>query len=199
MTDEIKIQAQPDSSPNRFRFIVDREVWKEQIVFIDEASAREGSPLALRLFELEGVSRVEFKGRFVFITQDGNQEWPVLAKASGAAIRAHLQSGEENVKAGFVPTLSPEEELRLKVQNIVESEINPQIAMHGGFITILDVKEKNVYVQMGGGCQGCGQADVTLKQGVERMIREHVPEVEAVLDTTDHQAGENPYYASGKG
>ncbi len=81
-----------------------------------------------------------------------------------------------------------------EVQKVIDDRINPSIASHGGFITLLDVKENDVYLQMGGGCQGCGQADVTLKLGVEEMIREAVPQVENIFDTTDHAAGANPYY-----
>jgi Fe/S biogenesis protein NfuA len=81
------------------------------------------------------------------------------------------------------------------VQQVIESQINPSIASHGGFVTLLDVKEGVAYIQMGGGCQGCGMADVTLKHGIEGMIREAVPTISQVLDTTDHAAGSNPYYA----
>lgn len=83
-----------------------------------------------------------------------------------------------------------------EVQQVIETQINPQIASHGGFVTLLEVKDETAYISMGGGCQGCGMADVTLKQGVETMILESVPQIKKVLDTTDHAAGENPYYAS---
>ena len=81
------------------------------------------------------------------------------------------------------------------VQRILDDQINPQIAAHGGFVTLLEVKDETAFVKMGGGCQGCGMADVTLKQGVEQAILEAVPAVQRVLDTTDHAAGTNPYYA----
>ena len=80
------------------------------------------------------------------------------------------------------------------VHRVIETQINPGVASHGGVVTLVDIKGNTVFVQMGGGCQGCGQADVTLKQGIIRMIKEAVPEVEAVEDATDHAAGENPYY-----
>ena len=83
----------------------------------------------------------------------------------------------------------------MEVQRVIDERINPQIASHGGYVTLLDVKDDTAYVSMGGGCQGCGMADVTLKQGIETMILESVPEIRKVLDTTDHAAGTNPYYA----
>ena len=89
-------------------------------------------------------------------------------------------------------------DLKEKVQALIDSMINPAVAGHGGFVDLIDVKDNKVYLQMGGGCQGCGAADVTLKSGIERLIKEELPEVEEVLDTTDHASGANPYYAPSK-
>lgn len=92
-----------------------------------------------------------------------------------------------------------EKGVRDRVQELIDTAINPAVAGHGGYIELLDVKESTVYLRMGGGCQGCGAADVTLKAGIERMIFEEVPEVTEVLDVTDHASGTNPYYAPSKG
>ena len=81
-----------------------------------------------------------------------------------------------------------------KIQELIDTRINPSVASHGGNIQLLDVTEDSVYVHMGGGCQGCGQATATLKQGVQAMIQEEFPEIVNVIDTTDHAAGTNPYY-----
>jgi Fe/S biogenesis protein NfuA len=89
-------------------------------------------------------------------------------------------------------------EMKDKIQDLLDSSINPAVAGHGGYVQLIDVKESVVYLQMGGGCQGCGMADVTLKSGIERMIKEEIPEVAEVLDTTDHASGQNPYYSAGK-
>ena len=91
------------------------------------------------------------------------------------------------------------EELMTKVQDLIENMINPAVAGHGGWVELIDVQDKRVYLQMGGGCQGCGAADITLKSGIERLLREEIPEIEEVLDTTDHASGANPYYTPGKG
>ena len=85
-----------------------------------------------------------------------------------------------------------------RVQELIDSTINPAVAGHGGFIELLDVKDNKVYLAMGGGCQGCGAADVTLRSGIERLIKEELPEVEEILDATDHAAGANPYYQPSK-
>ena len=85
------------------------------------------------------------------------------------------------------------------VQAVIDDQINPGVAMHGGFITLLDVKDDTAYIALGGGCQGCGMADVTLKQGIEVMIKEAVPTIRRIIDTTDHAGGSNPYYQPSKG
>ena len=90
-------------------------------------------------------------------------------------------------------------DLKTRVQELIDTMINPAVAGHGGYVELIDVQESRVYLQMGGGCQGCGAADVTLKSGIERLIKEELPEITEVLDTTDHASGSNPYYAAGKG
>jgi IscR-regulated protein YhgI len=86
----------------------------------------------------------------------------------------------------------------IAIKHVLDSEINPAISGHGGYITLLDVKDNTAYIQMSGGCQGCGMADVTLKQGVVVAIKKSVPEIVEVLDTTDHGVGVNPYFTPGK-
>jgi Fe/S biogenesis protein NfuA len=90
------------------------------------------------------------------------------------------------------------DELKAKVQELIDSTINPAVAGHGGFVELLDIQDNRVYLQLGGGCQGCGMSDVTLKAGIERLIKEEIPEVVEVVDTTDHASGANPFYTPGK-
>lgn len=82
-----------------------------------------------------------------------------------------------------------------KVQELIDQQIAPSLAMHGGYLELLEVKDGKAYVHFGGGCQGCGMADVTLKQGVEKLILDSFPEeITQVIDSTDHAQGDNPYY-----
>jgi len=85
-----------------------------------------------------------------------------------------------------------------RIQTLIQERINPGIASHGGWVSLIDYEDGRVFVQLGGGCQGCGMVDVTLKQGIEQILKQEVPEVHEVLDTTDHASGTNPYYSSGK-
>lgn len=81
-----------------------------------------------------------------------------------------------------------------RVRLLLDSEINPAVAAHGGRVELAAIEDGVVYLSFGGGCHGCGLVDVTLKQGVETRLRELVPEIERVVDTTDHAAGKSPYF-----
>jgi len=85
------------------------------------------------------------------------------------------------------------------VQAVLDQDINPAVAAHGGWVTLLEVKDNVAYIQLGGGCQDCGMVDVTLKQGIEVRIREAVPAIREIIDSTDHAGGKNPYYQPAKG
>ncbi|MDP7570655.1 MAG: NifU family protein, partial [Myxococcota bacterium] len=83
--------------------------------------------------------------------------------------------------------------LAVRVQQVLDDEINPGVAAHGGRVALMNVENHRVFIRFGGGCQGCGQADVTLKDGVVATLTSRIPEIAEVIDTTDHSAGENPY------
>ncbi|MFQ5751773.1 MAG: NifU family protein [bacterium] len=101
-----------------------------------------------------------------------------------------------NPKAAGPPV--PTGPIAEKIQQIIESRVNPGVAMHGGQVSLVDVKDDIAYLRFGGGCHVCGMVDVTLKQGVEVMLKEAVPELKAVMDVTDHAGGQNPYYQPSK-
>ena len=83
------------------------------------------------------------------------------------------------------------------VQDVLDRQINPGVGSHGGMVSLVDVKEGTAFMRFGGGCQGCAAVDVTLRQGVETAVRAAVPQIQAIVDVTDHDAGENPYYRHG--
>jgi len=87
----------------------------------------------------------------------------------------------------------PQGEIADRVRDVLNTQVNPAIAAHGGMISLVNVEETDVYVEMSGGCQGCALSKATLRQGVERMLREAVPELTAIHDITDHASGDNPY------
>ena len=86
--------------------------------------------------------------------------------------------------------------MRRQIQKLIDQEINPYVAGHGGRIALVDYVDKNVYLEMQGGCQGCSASSATLRQGVERLLRDAFGEdVREIIDITDHSSGENPYYS----
>ena len=89
-------------------------------------------------------------------------------------------------------------EIAEKLQTVIDQQINPALALHGGFVKLVDVQGTTAYIELGGGCRGCGMVDVTLKQGIEVMIKQSVPEITEILDSTDHASGRNPYYQPSK-
>jgi len=99
----------------------------------------------------------------------------------------------------FFPSPQWDDPLAQRVQNVIDTVINPGIAAHSGNVALEGVEGGVATISFGGGCQGCGAADVTLKGGVERLIKQHVPEITAVRDGTDHAAGSNPFYVSTDG
>ena len=91
-----------------------------------------------------------------------------------------------------------DQQVKAKVQKILDEMINPAVAGPGGFVELLDVKENQVYLKLGGGCQGCGMVNVTLKQGIETTLKEEIPQIAGVIDQTDHAGGTNPFYQPSK-
>src|SRR6267378_1304497 len=85
-----------------------------------------------------------------------------------------------------------------RIQEVLDRQINPSVAAHGGFVDLLEVRGGSAYVQLGGGCQGCAQVGVTLRQGIEVAIKAAVPQIVEVIDVTDHAAGTNPYFQPAK-
>lgn len=197
MVDEIAIRGEPLGTGERCRFIVDRPVLPNESAFFGEPSAAaQASPLAADLLELPGVTSVLIAEETVTLGADYPIDWPALG--AGNVIRKHLGSGEPIVAESYFENLPSENDLKWAIGDLLAREINPAVAVHGGWVELIEVKRNNVYLRLGGGCQGCGAADVTLKQGIEKAIRSLAPSVGEILDTTDHAAGRNPYYAPAK-
>lgn len=110
---------------------------------------------------------------------------------------SNAMGGELNIRAPGLKGQRPSSDAPIheRVSWVLETRINPMVASHGGQVGLVDVTDDNdVVLRFGGGCQGCGMIDVTLKQGIETTLRQEVPEVREVIDATDHASGENPYY-----
>lgn len=196
MDGNIRITAEPVDAA-RCRFLVSEPLFDGVRRFAATAEAA-GSPLAEALFAVPGVTEVVVSGATLTVTKDSPEPWQVAGKAVGTAIRAALAGARPVVTAAPVSTSTDDDALYGRVADLFEAEINPAIARHGGFVELVDVQDATVLLRMGGGCQGCGMADVTLRQGIETALRQRVPEVTGVVDITDHAAGTNPYVTSAK-
>ena len=85
--------------------------------------------------------------------------------------------------------------MRVRIQQLLDEKVNPMVASHGGHIELVDYANRTAFIVMSGGCQGCSSSKATLTQGVQQAIFEAFPRVKQVVDVTDHQSGENPYYS----
>lgn len=118
---------------------------------------------------------------------------------SGAVIdfERNATGGDLSIRAPGLKGQRPGNDASMeeRIAWVLEARINPMVASHGGIVSLVEVTGNNdVVLQFGGGCQGCGMIDVTLKQGVETTLRQEVPELGQVIDATDHESGVNPYY-----
>ena len=196
MADEIRITGEPSAQGDRCKYTVDRPVLPGESAFLTRPVDPGVSPLAADLLAIPSIESVLVAENVVTVSAGHPVDWPALGL--GNVIRKHLRSGVPAVAPRFFTDLPSEGDLKWAIGDLLAREINPALAQHGGYVELIDVKRNNVYLRLGGGCQGCGAADVTLKQGIERAIRDLVPRVGEILDTTDHASGRNPYYSPGK-
>jgi Fe-S cluster biogenesis protein NfuA len=193
----IKIRAETSlADPDICRFTVSRMVHPGGPFFFDNKERAAGSPLIERLFALPGVAHVLVTENVVTVGKESNASWPGLKAAIGAAIRTQLLTVVPAIlpRCANPPGRRTGEEVREVVQELLDKEINPPIARHGGKISIVDLREGNLLIAMSGGCQGCAASQVTLRQGFEVMVRRVAPEIVDIIDTTEHEAGKKPFY-----
>jgi Fe/S biogenesis protein NfuA len=181
------------------------ELAREKILALMEAEDRDG--LGLRV-AIRGRGPGGFQYALGFIPEDEKRDDDKAVDAGEFKVFVDPQSAPnlagstldyvEGVHGSGFKIDNPNplwsDPLAQKVQDVIDQKVNPGVAGHGGQVWLLDVKDKVAYIRFGGGCQGCGMANVTLKEGIEVMIKEEVPEIERVIDSTDHADGKNPYY-----
>jgi len=194
---DIKITATPITQAS-CRFAVDRPLYALGSFYFGNQDVAQKSPLAKRLFAIEGVTSVLVSGEQITVNKGGYAEWVVIGKQIGAAIREHIASGQEAVGEELRRSLPSTDEIRQRVEEVLELEINPAVASHGGVVRLVEVRANDIFLQLGGGCQGCSSANATLKHGVEVAIRNAIPGVGGIFDVTDHAAGRNPYYSEAR-
>ena len=199
---EIQI-SDPGPDTDTCKIVLNRDLSPDKTEFFETYAEAEGWPMVQRIMRVAGVHSVIVKGSLLIVAKHAGAQWQNLLQPIEEEIRAehdpaHVSATSPvdaiaNAAAGH----GPDDDMRIRVQEILDNEINPSVASHGGYISLLDVQGTRVFLHMGGGCQGCGMASATLKHGVETSLRSQIPEITEILDTTDHAAGANPYYDSG--
>lgn len=198
---EIRITAEPVDE-RRCKFVVSVPLHAGGVRRFASATDAKDSPLAEALFAIPGagVTEVIVSGNIVTVVKQSPAPWQAVGKSIGAAIRFALGGDTPPVAAAPRPAGAGTDDdvLYEQVAKLFDDQVNPMVARHGGHVELIDVQDAVVMLRMGGGCQGCGMADVTLRQGIEGMLAQHVPAIRGIVDITDHATGANPYFQASK-
>ncbi len=204
MEADVRITAEPIDN-QRCKFVVNVPVLAGGVRRFSDADEAKGSPLAAAIFAIPGLGATELivSGNIVTVVKQSPTPWQAAGKAVGAAIRSALAADVPAVAPAARPaTADPsavnDDALYEQVAKVFDEQVNPMVARHGGSVELIDVQDAVVMLRMGGGCQGCGMADVTLRQGIEGMLAQLVPAVRGIVDITDHTSGANPYFQASK-
>ena len=194
----VSIRAETSlADPDTCKFIVSRPLHPGGPFFFGNKERAAGSPLAERLFALPGVANVLIAENVLTLCKEPLTAWSGLKAAIGTAIRTQLLAGVPAILEMYVHSGTQgrsDAELYTVVQELLDKQVNKSIANHGGKISIVEVQQGKLFITMSGGCQGCASSQVTLRQGFEVMLKRVAPEIEEIVDTTNHAAGKQPFY-----
>ncbi len=192
------IQVQNTGNEASRIFQLNFKISMREKVYEDSTQAL-NSPIAAKLFGFPWVEKVNVAPEAVEVYKQDWVEWSVLEEPLKGLIDEHFsnyktQEIEENpqLTSQSGPDLSsPETQILVK---LIEDEINPALASHGGFVVLHGIQDNQVFLEMGGGCQGCAMSYMTLKEGIENAIKNAIPSITNVVDVTNHDAGTNPFF-----
>jgi len=193
---KILIKAQPSLTGDQCLFMLNRPLFSGHSWWFPNFESAEGSPLAERLFSLDDVESVLVNEATLTITRkDKNMyDWKPLGEEIGTTLRELLTEGGMLISQKIISEMPSQDKIQEGIQKAINEEVNPGVAGHGGLITLEKIKGNTITIKMGGGCQGCSSADLTLKEGIHGSFRKFVPQIGAIFDETDHAAGLNPYF-----
>ena len=179
------IQTEATPNPATLKFLPGQTVLETGSADYPEAGLAGNSPLATRLFAVEGVTGVFFGTDFVTVTKDEARAWEHLKPAILGAIMEHFQSGApviegENTESGHTAHDGPDAEIVNQIKELLDTRVRPAVAQDGGDITFHGFDKGVVYLTMKGACAGCPSSTMTLKMGIENLLRHYIPEVTEV-------------------
>ena len=205
----MNVQIVDIGSPEIRKFTFDQTISKTVVDYPSSVQAQR-SPLANKIFGFPWTEEVTVGTDYVTVKKQDWVDWEMLAEPLAGLIKEHfdmlkdegVQDFEENPPLPTIdPSKTPEElnealaqnPFAAQVQQVLDKDINPMVASHGGKVSLVDLTQDTVYVRLEGGCQGCSSSKATLQQGVEVAIKRALPNIQNVIDVTDHASGHNPY------
>lgn len=179
------IQTEETPNPTTLKFLPGRILMKEGTAQFDSQEDASKSPLAMKLFEIDGVKSVFFGADFITVSKDEKQEWAVLKPAILGAVMEHFITHQPLFFEERVTTYTNNDNdpLVVQIQELLDQRIRPAVAMDGGDIVFDRFEDGIVYIRMQGACSGCPSSSATLKSGIENLLRHYVPEVTEVRAT----------------
>lgn len=175
------IQTEATPNPATMKFLPGCTVMAEGSVNFPQADAASNSPLAKRLFALEGVSGVFLGSDFVTVTKEGSEDWETIKPIILGALMDHFTSGDPvMIGSGPVSEAAEDDEITAQIKELLDTRVRPAVAQDGGDIVFEGYEDGIVYLHMQGSCSGCPSSTATLKHGIENMLRYYIPEIQEV-------------------
>lgn len=181
------IQTEGTPNPATLKFLPGCQVMKSGTANFEGADGAGASPLAMRLFEIEGVDGVYLGADFITATKAAHKEWDTLKPLILGAVMDHFTSGAP-VMEGEQDEAADEAEdgadgaIISQIKELLETRVRPAVAQDGGDIIFKEYKDGIVYLTMQGACSGCPSSSMTLKSGIENMLRHYIPEIQEVRE-----------------
>ena len=179
-----KVTYENTPNPHSLKFIVDTKICDEIIEIKDRTTAKR-SPLALKILGFPWAKSIFLGENFVTVTKEDWLEWDMICDPLAEIIQDHLNNGEQVIVKNPIESnqsdssQSPEIQ---KIKEVLETEIQPAVAMDGGYIEFVSYEKGIVYLSLQGACSGCPSSSLTLKQGIEARLKQVVPEVQEVME-----------------
>ena len=183
------IQTEHTPNPQTLKFLPGRVVMGEGTAFFQNKSESTDSPLAKKLFTVEGVTGVFLGSDFITITKNEDLDWQVLKPIVLGSIMDHYNSGEEIITKAFADEVNKstsssdtnnDSDIVKQIKELLDTRVRPAVAMDGGDIVFQSFEKGVVYLHMQGACAGCPSSTATLKMGIENMLKHYIPEVKEV-------------------
>ena len=179
------IQTEATPNPATLKFLPGQTVLDSGTVDFPDPNTASDSPLASRIFCVQGVTRVFFGNDFISVTKQDGTDWNHIKPAILGAIMEHFQSGQavlvaDAEKSGHRSDDGPDSEIVAQIKELLDTRVRPAVAQDGGDITFYGFDRGVVYLHMQGACAGCPSSTITLKMGIENLLRHYIPEVTEV-------------------